>query len=136
MLMGPGAGRYPTASAVVGDVINIASAIKLPVFAQYFQLPISTNVSQVMPIDESEKGNDVRLETHDSPGVIGHLGLALGNHGVSLHSFTQRGVTADGTATIVLLTHRVKEKQFQAALKEITAHPTTKQIGVVLRVLS
>jgi homoserine dehydrogenase len=136
MLMGPGAGRYPTASAVVGDVINIASAIKLPDFAQYFQLPISSNVSEVMPIDESENGYYIRLETHDSPGVIGHLGSAFGNHGVSLHSFTQRGVTADGTATIVLLTHRVKEKQLQAALKEITANPTTKQIGVVLRVLS
>lgn len=136
MLMGPGAGRYPTASAVVGDVINIASAIKLPDFAQYFQLPISSNVSEVMPIDESENGYYIRLETHDSPGVIGHLGSAFGNHGVSLHSFTQRGVTEDGTATIVLLTHRVKEKQLQAALKEITAHPTTKQIGVVLRVLS
>ncbi len=136
MLMGPGAGRYPTASAVVGDVINIASAIKLPDFAQYFQLPISSKVTEVVPIDESENGYYIRLETHDSPGVIGHLGSAFGNHGVSLHSFTQRGVTEDGTATIVLLTHRVKEKQLQAALKEITAHPTTKQIGVLLRVLS
>lgn len=136
MLMGPGAGRYPTASAVVGDVINIASAIKLPDFAQYFQLPISSNVTEVVPIDESENGYYIRLETHDSPGVIGHLGQAFGNHGVSLHSFTQRGVTEDGTATIVLLTHRVREKHLQAALSEITAHPTTKQIGVVLRVLS
>lgn len=136
MLMGPGAGRYPTASAVVGDVINIASAIKLPDFAQYFQLPISSNVSEVMPIEESENGYYIRLETHDSPGVIGHLGQAFGDHGVSLHSFTQRGATEDGTATIVLLTHRVKEKQIQAALKEITAHPTTKQVGVLLRVLS
>jgi homoserine dehydrogenase len=136
MLMGPGAGRYPTASAVVGDVINIASAIKLPDFAQYFQLPISSTVTEVVPIEESENGYYIRLETHDSPGVIGHLGQAFGNHGVSLHSFTQRGVTEDGTATIVLLTHRVREKHLQAALSEITAHPTTKQIGVVLRVLS
>ena len=119
-----------------GDVINIASAIKLPDFAQYFQLPISSNVSKVMPIEESENAYYIRLETRDSPGVIGHLGLAFGNHGVSLHSFTQRGVTEDGTATIVLLTHQVKEKQLQAALKEIIAHPTTKQIGVLLRVLS
>ena len=136
MLMGPGAGRYPTASAVVGDVINIASAIKLPDFAQYFQLPISSKVTEVVPIDESENGYYIRLETHDSPGVIGHLGQAFGNHGVSLHSFTQRGVTEDGTATIVLLTHRVREKHLQAALREITAQATTKQIGIVLRVLS
>jgi len=136
MLSGPGAGRYPTASAVVGDVINIASAIKLPDFARYFQLPISSEVSEVLPIAETTNGYYIRLETHDTPGVIGHLGQAFGEHGVSLHSFTQRGVTEDGTATIVLLTHQVREKQLQAALSEITAQPTTKQIGVVLRVLS
>jgi hypothetical protein len=55
---------------------------------------------------------------------------------VSLHSVTQKGVTGDGAATIVLLTHRVRERQIQGALREISAQSTTKQIGVVLRVLS
>ena len=41
----------------------------------------------------------------------------------------------DGAATIVLLTHRVRESQLQDALREITTQPTTRQIGVVLRVL-
>lgn len=136
MLFGPGAGRYPTASAVVGDVINLASAIKLPDFARYFQSSIRSQASEVFPIAETVNGYYIRLETHDSPGVIGHLGQAFGNHGVSLHSFTQKGVTEDGTATIVLLTHRVREKQLQDALREIEAQPTTKQIAIVLRVLN
>ncbi|MGE0102627.1 MAG: homoserine dehydrogenase [Blastocatellales bacterium] len=136
MLSGPGAGRYPTASAVVGDIINIASALKLPDFARYFQLPISAQVRPVYPIDETRNAYYIRLETHDTPGVIGKLGLAFGQHGVSLHSVTQKGVTSAGTATIVLLTHSVREKQVQAALREIKALPTVKQIGVVLRVLN
>jgi homoserine dehydrogenase len=136
MLYGPGAGRYPTASAVVGDVINIASALKLPDFARYFQLPISSQVSEVFPIEETTNAYYIRLEAHDTPGVIGHLGHAFGGQGVSLHSVTQKGVTGDGEATIVLLTHRVREKQVQDALKEISAQSTTKQIGVVLRVLT
>jgi homoserine dehydrogenase len=136
MLYGPGAGRFPTASAVVGDVINIASAIKLPDFARYFQLPISSQVSEIYPIEETINAYYIRLETRDTPGVIGNLGHAFGDHGVSLHSVTQKGVMGDGEATIVLLTHRVREKQFQDALKEISAQSTTKQIGVVLRVLS
>jgi homoserine dehydrogenase len=135
MLYGPGAGRYPTASAVVGDVINIASALKLPDFARYFRLPISSQVSKVFPIEETTNAYYIRLETHDSPGVIGNLGHAFGGHGVSLHSVTQKGVTGDGAATIVLLTHCVREKQIQDALKEISAQSTTKLIGVVLRVL-
>ncbi len=135
LLYGPGAGRFPTASAVVGDIINIASALKLPDFARYFQLPISSQVTDVVPIEETTNAYYIRLETYDSPGVIGNLGHAFGVHGVSLHSVTQKGV-ADGAATIVLLTHRVKEKQAQAALSEIREQATTRKIGVVLRVLA
>jgi homoserine dehydrogenase len=136
MLTGPGAGRFPTASAVVGDVINIASALKLSDFGRYFQSPISSRVRDVFPIEETSNAYYIRLETYDTPGVIGNLGHAFGGHTVSLHSVTQKGVTGDGTATIVLLTHRVREKQVQDALREISAQSTTKQIGVVLRVLS
>jgi homoserine dehydrogenase len=136
MLTGPGAGRFPTASAVVGDVINIASALKLPDFGRYFQSPISSRIRDVFPIEETINAYYIRLETHDTPGVIGNLGHAFGGHTVSLHSVTQKGVTGDGAATIVLLTHRVRERQVQDALREISAQSTTKQIGVVLRVLS
>jgi len=135
MLYGPGAGRFPTASAVVGDIINLASAIKLPDFARYFQLPISSQVSEIFPIGETTNAYYIRLETEDTPGVIGNLGHAFGEHRVSLHSVMQKHV-ADDAATIVLLTHQVKEKQAQAALAQISAQPTTRQIGVVLRVLS
>lgn len=135
MLSGPGAGRFPTASAVVGDVINIASALKLPDFGRYFQSPISSRVKSVFPIEETTNAYYIRLETHDTPGVIGNLGHAFGVHTVSLHSVTQKGVTGDGGATIVLLTHRVRERQVLAALRDISEQATTKQIGVVLRVL-
>jgi len=136
MLSGPGAGQLPTASAVVGDVINLASALKLPDFARYFQPPIRSHTCDVFPIEETMNAYYIRLETHDTPGVIGHLGLAFGGHGVSLHSVMQKGVTDDGGATIVLLTHRVRERQLQDAVREISAQPTTKQIGIVLRVLN
>jgi homoserine dehydrogenase len=136
MLSGPGAGQLPTASAVVGDVINLASALKLPDFARYFQPPIRSRVCAVFPIEETTNSYYLRLETRDTPGVIGNLGHAFGGHGVSLHSVTQKGVTGDGAATIVLLTHAVRERQLQDALREISAQSTTKQIGVVLRVLN
>lgn len=135
MLTGPGAGRLPTASAIVGDLINLASALKLPDFARYFQPVISSRVGQVFPIDETVNAYYLRVETDDTPGVIGNLGHALGAHGVSLHSVTQKGVMVSSSATIVLLTHRVKERQLQEALQEILSQPTTRQIGIVLRVL-
>jgi len=134
MLLGPGAGQMPTASAVVGDLINLASALRLPDFAPYFQPAIDERRSPLCSIDDNESAFYVRLETEDTPGVIGNIGHALGGHQVSLNSLLQRGVTQDGAATIILLTHRARERNIHRALKEIQAQATTIQIGVALRV--
>lgn len=136
MLSGPGAGQFPTASAVVGDIFNLTSALKLPDFAKYFQPAMNSKTCDVCPIEETTNAYYIRLETLDVPGVIGHLGLACGEHGVSLLGLVQKGVTDEGVATIVLLTHQVKESQLQAALRDIRKQSTTKEIPVVLRVLS
>lgn len=136
MLSGPGAGQFPTASAVVGDIFNLTSALKLPDFAKYFQPAMHSETCDVCPIEETTNAYYIRLETLDVPGVIGHLGLACGEHGVSLLGLVQKGVTDEGVATIVLLTHQVKESQLQAALRDIRKQTTTKEIPVVLRVLS
>lgn len=135
MLFGPGAGQLPTASAVVGDIINLASALQLPDFARYFQPQISSQVAEIMPVSETTNAYYIRFETSDTPGVIGNLGQAFGKQGVSLHSITQKGVTSETGASIVILTHRVREAQIQAALQEISAQSTTRQIAIVLRVL-
>ena len=134
MLVGPGAGQMPTASAVVGDVINVASALRLQDFAGYFQPAIDFHEAPLCSIDENESAFYIRLETTDTPGVIGNIGHALGGHGVSLHSLVQRGVATDGAATIVLLTHRTREGNISRALREIEAQGTTKQVAVALRV--
>jgi homoserine dehydrogenase len=134
MLVGPGAGQMPTASAVVGDLINLASALRLPDFAPYFHPGIDMAEAPPCSIDDSESRFYIRLETEDTPGVIGFIGHALGGHHVSLHSLLQRGVTASGAATIVLLTHRAREQNVFSALREIEAQATTRQTGVVLRV--
>src|SRR5262249_3203144 len=134
MLVGPGAGQMPTASAVVGDLINLASALRLPDFAPYFHPGIDSSDAPLCSIQDSASRFYVRVETEDSPGVIGYIGHALGGHQVSLHSLLQRGVTTTGAATIILLTHRASEHNMARALREIEAQATTRQIGVVLRV--
>jgi homoserine dehydrogenase len=133
-LVGPGAGQMPTASAVVGDLINLASALRLPDFAPYFQPAIDSAQAPLCAIEDSESAFYIRLETEDAPGVIGAVGHALGRHQVSVHSLLQRGVPQTGPATIILLTHRASERNAARAIQEIEAQPSTKQIGVVLRV--
>jgi homoserine dehydrogenase len=134
MLVGPGAGQMPTASAVVGDLINLASALRLPDFAPYFHPAIEAGEAPLCPIEDGASAFYIRLETEDSPGVIGNIGHALGGHQVSLHSLLQRGVTTQGPATIILLTHKASERNLLSALKEIEAQATTRRVAVVLRV--
>ena len=134
MLVGQGAGQMPTASAVAGDIINIASALQLPDFAPYFHPAIGGRDIQVGSIEDGESAFYIRLETTDTPGVIGNIGHALGGHEVSLHSLVQRGVTPEGSATIIFLTHKARERNVARALKEIESQATTQQIGIALRV--
>ena len=134
MLVGPGAGQMPTASAIVGDLINLASALRLPDFAPYFQPAIHSDEMPLCSIEDSESAFYIRLETEDTPGVIGNIGHALGQHHVSVHSLLQRGVPQSGPATIILLTHRASERNVARAMEEIAAQSSTKQVGVVLRV--
>ena len=134
MLVGPGAGQMPTASAVVGDLINLASALRLPDFAPYFQPAIDSEEFPLCSIEDSESAFYIRLETQDTPGVIGNIGHALGGHQVSVHSLLQRGVTQASAATIILLTHRASERNIARAIREIEAQASTKQVGVILRV--
>ena len=134
MLVGPGAGQMPTASAVVGDLINLASALRLPDFAPYFQPVIDSDEVPLCSIEDSDSAFYIRLETEDTPGVIGNIGHALGGHQVSLHSLFQRGVPREGPATVILLTHRASERNVARAISEIEALESTKQVGVVLRV--
>ena len=136
MLVGPGAGQMPTASAVVGDVINLASALMLQDFATYFQPSMRPGVSVMAADDESESAYYIRLVVADSPGVIGNLGQAFGEHRVSLHSLMQRGLSGTGTATIVLLTHRAKAGSVERALAEIESQTTTHRVSLALRVFS
>jgi homoserine dehydrogenase len=134
MLVGPGAGQMPTASAVVGDLINLASALRLPDFAPYFHPSIGPEPFPLCSVETADSAFYIRLETEDTHGVIGNIGHALGGHQVSVHSLVQRGVTEEGAATIILLTHRTKERSMARALREIESQATTRQIGVALRV--
>ncbi len=120
VMVGPGAGQMPTASAVVGDIINLASALKLPDFASYFQPEIGSEWAETKPADDWICPFYLRLSVADTPGVIGRVGTIFGAHHVSIQSIIQRGVHDTG-ATIIILTHEVSNANMAAALKDLEA---------------
>ncbi len=136
MFYGKGAGEMPTASAVCGDLLAITTDIQKgndPIPSMEIECKGFANI---LPITETKNKYFVRLDTEDHPGVIGLIGTACGEFGVSLESIVQHGIhPTDKTASIVFVTHELAEKQVLKALDKIKSDSAIQKIGCVLRIL-
>jgi len=122
---GAGAGSLPTASAVIADVVDVVRALttdpenRVPHLA--FQ-PGELRDLRVLPIDEIETAYYLRLQAEDRPGVIAAVAGILGDAGISIEAIHQQEPGEDDThVPLVMLTHRVREGQMNAAIARIEA---------------
>lgn len=128
MMVGPGAGQLPTASAVVGDVVNLATALRLQDFASYFHSDIGADWQEVEDAASFVSPYYLRLEVEDHPGVIGRIGTVFGEHQVSIVSIIQRGVASE-SASVVIVTHPVVTADFDKALAQLEAEPFLERVA-------
>jgi homoserine dehydrogenase len=148
MFYGPGAGAGPTASAVVADILNIAGIRQVSAACSPAQpVPLdpllaagSWRTCRLVDPSLTHHRNYVRLRTADQAGVIGRIGTCFGDAGVSLQSIVQfkapgGGDGGGGGAEIVVITHRVAEARFRAALTAIEALPVVDSVAACLRTL-
>lgn len=133
VMVGPGAGQLPTASAIVGDMINLASALQLPDFSSYFQNAIESEWATTSAPGNWSCPFYLRLSVADSPGVIGQIGTIFGDHHISIQSIVQRGTEENG-ASIVILTHSVKNSNMDAALAELGKLPFLRELTSCIRI--
>ncbi|MDD5448053.1 MAG: homoserine dehydrogenase [Actinomycetota bacterium] len=131
MFYGEGAGSLPTATAILGDVVKISRNIKDP---SVFRRPYWSNPCRVKSVDELTTKFYMVLEVIDRPGVLAKIAKVFGENKVSLESVVQKGL--GGEAEIVLITHEVVEKNFQAARSELLGLDVVKDIPSVIRVES
>jgi len=116
ILEGPGAGGGATASAVAGDLVDIAAGRTSPVFG----IPAhSLATGQAGGTSEAHGRFYIRLEVQDRPGVIADLAAVLRDNAISIESLLQRGEPQGGTAPIVVICHDAPESRVLAALKQI-----------------
>lgn len=136
MLYGRGAGAGPTASAVVGDLLNLVGILKSGDTSELHPLLSCSHQEycQVAPIDELVTRFYARFLTKDRPGVIGKIGTCFGDRNVSLESIVQADIH-EGSAEIVVVTHDVREGDFRQALSEISSLEAIDSIPSILRVL-
>lgn len=137
MFYGPGAGAGATASAVVADIMNIMGILKSSGKTEILDPLLSCSPQrdcQLTTMDEVYSRFYARFLCADESGVIGHLGTAFGEHNVSLKSVVQIGFQGD-LAEIVVVTHHVREGNFNQAIAEIRSLNAIKQIPSIIRVL-
>ena len=88
---GRGAGRMPTASAVVADIISVAQGIQKLLFDQMRILMDVVSPAMVQPFEQLESRYYIRLSAKDQPGVLAQVTAILGRHSISVASINQRG---------------------------------------------
>ena len=115
MLMGPGAGGPPTATAVVSDIVSIANTKDVG----FLQSCSCYRELDFYPAEEVESAFFIKMNVEDVSGVLAQIASVFGEHGVSIASMIQKGRGAE--AELVLITHPTKEKNFFAAIEDMKA---------------
>jgi homoserine dehydrogenase len=128
MMYGPGAGMLPTASAVVGDCIDIIENMN-PVHYG----PTKTPVKKVSDISDLKSKYYLRLLTEDKPGVLHEISGILSLHNISIGSMTQKKAVK-GTP-IFMMTHKAVESEMKAAVAKIDDLNCVKDKTLFIRVL-
>ena len=130
MFYGRGAGGEPTASAVLGDVIDAAINLRKGTHA----LLGAFTATKLMSMDSVNCEYMIGLEVADKPGVLHAVTGVFARNGVSIRAAEQDGIGAD--ARLVFLTHDANEKAVQSCLSEFKSLDAVKHVGALLRVVA
>jgi len=131
LFAGPGAGGEPTATAVLGDVIDAAREY---LSGSQVAPAIRVEPGDVVDFGRVETQWYIRLEVVDNPGVLAQIATAFGDAGVSLLSVRQEG--RGDRATLLLVTHIAPEASQQEAVKTLRALEVVESVASVIRVES
>jgi homoserine dehydrogenase len=131
---GRGAGRLPTASTVIGDIADIARNL-VGGAPRRFRAPArSSRRVRLKEMGQVESRYYLRLSLVDKPGVLAQITSVLGAHEISIASVLQKEVRTGEHVPVVIVTHRAREEQMDAALEKINALPIVGSGSVRLRI--
>jgi homoserine dehydrogenase len=129
MFYGRGAGGFPTATAVLGDLIDAAVNRARGSHASIGALA----KARIRPIDEVETAYYLNIDVFDRPGVLAAVAGVFGAHGVSIRSMEQEGLGDE--ARLVFITHIAREAAMQATVRDLHHLDAVDRITSVLRVI-
>jgi homoserine dehydrogenase len=129
MLYGRGAGGGPTASAVLGDLVDAAGNLRQGAATPMASLPRAV----IRPIDEVRSEYYVHLDVSDRPGVLAAVAGVFAQHDVSIRSVEQEGLGDE--ARLIFITHEAPEAAVQATLHELRHLDAVDRVAGLLRVI-
>ena len=133
-LSGPGAGEFPTASSVAGDIIVLSNEIGTTDYILPMMRCKHGSVANVVNIKDTTNKYYLSVKVSNKAGVIGKLGLVFAENGISLASLLQKGVSEDNTATIVIITELCKEKDVLKAIENLEKEGCISKLNSMIRV--
>jgi len=134
LFYGLGAGSLPTASAVVGDVMELARRIKAGAGAPKPLAVALAATREILPMDEVVCPCYIRIQALDKPGVLAAVAGILGRNEISIASVIQKEREKGRAVPIILMTHEAKGAAVRAALEEVGKLPTVSGPPLCIRV--
>ncbi|GGF30937.1 homoserine dehydrogenase [Halobacillus andaensis] len=132
MFYGPGAGKLPTATAVVSDLIAVVKSLRLGTSGTaYVQPQFSKQVKEKK--DQLTK-KYMRLHVHDQPGMLMELTKIFAQYGISFDQIIQREADKDDERELMMVTHQVSEEDFQRAYNDLESLSSIRSVDSVFRV--
>ena len=135
LLVGPGAGSRPTASAVCGDLMSIAGSLardEKPAVPS-MGVPVATlDTAIIADIEDVSSAWYLRLNAEDKPGVMAAITKCLSEQGIGIESLIQKPDTSASTyVPVIILTDTATTRSLNAAVSDIEAMPSV--VGNVTR---
>ena len=118
-LSGPGAGEFPTASSVVGDILVISAEIQNSDFILPMMRCRHNDTANMIDISETKNKYYLSINAKNNIGVIGKIGTICAENNISLASIVQKCVSEDNTADITVITEIASESAMQNAIRLI-----------------
>ncbi|WP_439156060.1 homoserine dehydrogenase [Yoonia sp.] len=130
VLRGPGAGEGPTASAVMGDVMDIARGMRISTFGQ----PARTLRKARAARAAVPAPYYLRMQLLDKPGALAKVAYVLGEAGISIDRMRQYDHDDPNAAPVLIVTHKTTRSALEEALAEFESTSVVTGVPVAIRI--
>ena len=132
-LSGPGAGEFPTASSVVGDILAIVNELGTTDYLLPMMRCHHKEYAEFLNISETQNKYYLSLNAKNNKGVIGNIGNICAEYNLSLESIMQK-IMSDNTADITVITELCRESDMQGAIRAFEQSEFINNVNSLIRV--